>query len=62
MFLMYARLYYILFRAHRRLVSLDASSSANPSGGSDSRQLGDAPAVAVRHTRRLKRVSRGLLS
>jgi hypothetical protein len=66
MFLMYARLYFLLFRAHRRLVSLGDSSSGNPSGnpsGSGSRQLdGSGPAVPARHTRKLKRVSQGILN
>ncbi|KAM7195806.1 hypothetical protein V8F33_006455 [Rhypophila sp. PSN 637] len=69
MFLMYARLYFILFRAHRRLVSLGDSSSANASGhlnsGSDSRHLDsngpNGPAVSARHTRRLKRLARLML-
>jgi hypothetical protein len=60
MFLMYARLYFLLFRAHRRLVSLDDSSSRNLSG-SGSRQLDGSGsggrAVSARHTRRLKRVT-----
>jgi hypothetical protein len=60
MFLMYARLYFLLFRAHRRLVSLDDSSSRNLSG-SGSRQLDGSGsggrAVPARHTRKLKRVS-----
>ncbi len=70
MFVMYARLYFLLFRAHRRLLSLGDSSSANPSGGgsggasgSGSRQpgsggvSGNGAAVPARHTRKLKRVS-----
>ncbi|KAM7214705.1 hypothetical protein V8F06_009870 [Rhypophila decipiens] len=69
MFLMYARLYFILFRAHRRLVSLGDSSSAHASGhpnsGSDSRHVDsngpNGPAVSARHTRRLKRLARLML-
>ncbi|KAM7192597.1 hypothetical protein V8F20_008806 [Naviculisporaceae sp. PSN 640] len=65
MFLMYARLYFILWRAHRRLVSLDTSQSGNPSSGSDSRQLDsngpNGPAVSARHTRKLKRLARLML-
>ncbi|KAK0702381.1 G protein-coupled glucose receptor regulating Gpa2-domain-containing protein [Lasiosphaeris hirsuta] len=65
MFLMYARLYFVLFRAHLRLVSLEASESGEPSG-SDSRQLGSsgldgATAVSARHTRKLKSLARLML-
>ncbi|KAK4102532.1 hypothetical protein N658DRAFT_340609 [Parathielavia hyrcaniae] len=64
MFLMYARLYFLLFKAHRRLVSLDDSSSRNLSG-SGSRQLDGSGsggrAVAARHTRKLKRLARLML-
>ncbi|KAL2128809.1 hypothetical protein VTI74DRAFT_8615 [Chaetomium olivicolor] len=64
MFFMYARLYFLLFRAHRRLVSLDASSSTHLTG-SDSRQLDGSgsggPAVSARHTRKLKRLARLML-
>ena len=60
MFFMYARLYFILFRAHRRLISLGASESDNPSGSNshhlDSRDLGGATVVSASHTRKLKRV------
>ncbi|KAK4158923.1 hypothetical protein QBC43DRAFT_294533 [Cladorrhinum sp. PSN259] len=56
MFLMYARLYFILFRAHRRLVSLDASGSRQL----DSNSL-SAAAVSARHARRLKRLARLML-
>ena len=67
MFAMYARLYYMLFRAHRRLLSLgNSSSTGQASGGASGSGSGSAgqqnigsgygPAVPVRHTRRLKRV------
>lgn len=63
MFVMYARLYFILFRAHRHMASLDASGSMS---GSGSRQLEtggttsqhDTSGTPSRHTRRLKKVSK----
>jgi len=60
MFFMYARLYFILFRAHRRLISLGASESGNPSGSNshrlDSHGLSGATVVSASHTRKLKKV------
>ena len=63
MFSMYARLYYLLFRAHRRLLSLGNSSSTGHASGSGSGSAGQqnigsgyGPAVPVQHTRKLKRV------
>jgi hypothetical protein len=55
MFLMYARLYLVLFKAHRRLVSLDASGSNNNPSGSGSRHL-EGHLNSSSHTRRLKQV------
>ncbi|KAK0639571.1 hypothetical protein B0T16DRAFT_361173, partial [Cercophora newfieldiana] len=59
MFLMYARLYLVLFRAHRRLASLEASDSVRPNG-SGSRQL-EGNVSSANHTRRLKRLARLML-
>ncbi|KAK3348821.1 hypothetical protein B0T25DRAFT_230094 [Lasiosphaeria hispida] len=65
MFLMYARLYFILFRAHRRLVSLEASESGGASGAGsrqlDSSGLGGTTVVSARHTRKLKKLARLML-
>ncbi|KAK3390066.1 G protein-coupled glucose receptor regulating Gpa2-domain-containing protein [Podospora didyma] len=69
MLLMYARLYFILFRAHRSFMSFDGDESSNPTG-SGSRQLdgtgsgyaqGQTPTRSPRHTRKLKRLARMML-
>ncbi|KAH6850679.1 G protein-coupled glucose receptor regulating Gpa2-domain-containing protein [Chaetomium sp. MPI-CAGE-AT-0009] len=64
MFVMYARLYFLLFRAHRRLTSLDDSSSRNLSGSGAHQLDGSGSggrAVPARHTRKLKRLARLML-
>ncbi|AEO68012.1 uncharacterized protein THITE_2051273 [Thermothielavioides terrestris NRRL 8126] len=66
MFVMYARLYFILFRAHRHMASLDASGRLS---GSGSRQLEtggttsqhDRSGNPSRHTRKLKKLARLML-
>ncbi|KAK3305795.1 G protein-coupled glucose receptor regulating Gpa2-domain-containing protein [Chaetomium strumarium] len=67
MFLMYARLYFLLFRAHRHMASLEASGSLS---GSGSRQLdtnghtSSQPEMSgntSRHTRKLKKLARLML-
>ncbi|KAK4449040.1 hypothetical protein QBC34DRAFT_299670 [Podospora aff. communis PSN243] len=60
MFLMYARLYMVLFKAHRRLVPLDASGSNSNPAGSGSRQL-EGTFNSSSHTRRLKQLARLML-
>ncbi|KAK0613574.1 hypothetical protein B0T14DRAFT_281781 [Immersiella caudata] len=60
MFLMYARLYLVLFKAHRRLASLDASGSNNNPSGSGSRRL-EGHLNSASHTRRLKQLARLML-
>ncbi|KAM7189724.1 hypothetical protein V8F33_009863 [Rhypophila sp. PSN 637] len=58
MFLMYARLYFILWRAHRRLVSLARPNLAIPALDSNGP---NGPTVSARHTRKLKRLARLML-
>lgn len=55
MFVMYARLYFVLFRAHRYMVSLDAEQSGSLSW-SGSRQPNTSQVSSRQHTHRLKKV------
>ncbi|KAK4138452.1 hypothetical protein BT67DRAFT_368437 [Trichocladium antarcticum] len=60
MFVMYARLYFVLFRAHRYMVSLDAEQSGSLSW-SGSRQPNTSQVSSRQHTHRLKRLARRML-